>query len=187
MVEHLNHPAARHIAEFIQTYQRLRNTSNDRILSRKNFHLKDVHRFADALTIVDISAPDFWLIRLSGTKSCERSGQDKTGGNAQTGFSGDELALRKSIADSLFHNPSGVRATTRETYANGAQALLDTISLPMLGEEGQDLIVHYAQVIEDIEHEYRCRPLAEETDLVSFTYIDLGHGIPNSEDIRLSA
>ena len=187
VTDDLNQNAALRIAQFIQTYQSLCRDSDEQILSRKNFNLKDVHRFADALTIVDISAPDFWLIRLSGTKSCERLGQDKTGGNAQASFAEDELRLRRCLAESLFETPSAVRATTRETYANGARALLDTIAVPMWGEENQRLIAHYAQVIEDIEHDFRSRPLADKTDLVSYTFIDLGYGIPNPENAQLVA
>jgi len=112
------------INEFIVVYQRLRKGAEERVLSRRNFKFKEVAAFADALTIVDISTPDFWRIRLSGTGSCERSGQDKTGKNAQSGFADDELVLRRCLANSLFENPCGIRAMTRESYANSKSDIM---------------------------------------------------------------
>jgi len=180
-------PVSARISKFIDVYQWLALNSKERVLTRKNFSLKAVHPFANALTIVDISSPDFWIIRLSGTKACERSGQDKTGCDAKQSFAQDEQMLRSSLAHALFENPCGIRALTRETYANGEFSLLDTIALPLLGEDCQRLVVHYAQVVEDIEHGYRCRPMAEQTDLMSYDFVDLGHGVPTEQDDRLRA
>lgn len=175
------------INQFIETYQALRGDAGERILSRKNFHLKAVHLFADMLTIVDISEADYWRIRLSGTKSCERRGVDKTGRNAQNGFDENELTLRKHLANSLFEHPCALRGITRESYANGTSALVDTIALPMLGEDNQRLVVHYAQPIEEIDHDYQDRPLLTGTGLVSYEFFDLGHGKPATEAPRLRA
>jgi len=181
------HPVDAQISEFTDVYRQLRELSKERILTRKNLSLKAVHPFADGLTIVDISVPDYWMIRLSGTKACERQGEDKTGCDAKLSFSDDEQILRSSLAHSLFENPCGIRALTRETYASGEFSLLDTIALPLLGEEGQRLVAHYAQVVVDIEHDYRARPVAEHTDLVSYEYVDLGQGVPSAEVERLRA
>jgi hypothetical protein len=173
--------------KFVDVYLWLRGAAQENILSRSKLHLKAVHPFADALTIVDVSTPDFWRIRLSGTKTCEREGKDKTGTNALHSFAESERALRRTLAYSLFDGPFGMRSTTRETYTNGAYCLLDTVALPMRGEDGQRLVVHYAQVMKDIEHQYRRRPLAKKTELVSYSYVDLGHGVPRADDMRLTA
>lgn len=176
-----------HIEKFVETYQWLRGAANERILSRHNLHLKAVYPFAASLTIVDISDTEFWQVRLSGTLACEHLGQDTTGGNARHSFAKQELALRAELAHSMFEGPWGVRAQTRVAYANGGHAMLDTISLPLLGEEGQRLVAHYAQVMKDIEHEYRQRPRAEQTDLASYSFVDLGYGIPDHDSTRLTA
>lgn len=182
-----NLPVDERILKFIDVYQWLRVNSKDEILTRKHFSLKAVHPFANALTIVDISSPDFWMIRLAGTQACERRGEDQTGCDAKQSFAAEEQMLRSSLAHSLFENPCGIRALTRETYASGEFSLLDTVALPLLGEAGQRLVVHYAQVVEDIDHEYRARPLAERTDLESYDYVDLGHGVPVVEAERRTA
>lgn len=187
MTEFSNLPVGARIDKFIDVYLWLRGAAREDILSRSKLHLKAVHPFADALTIVDISEPDFWRIRLSGTKTCEREGKDMTGGNALNYFTENERALRSALADSLFDGPYGIRATTRETYSNNAHSLLDTIALPMIGKDGERLVVHYAQVMKDIEHHYRRRPRAKQTNLISYSYVDLGHGIPCSQDMRLTA
>lgn len=175
------------IEKFVETYQWLCGTANERILSRHNLHLKAVYPFAASLTIVDISDTEFWQVRLSGTQACERLGQDTTGRNARHSFAKQELALRAELAHSMFEGPWGVRAKTRVAYADGKQAMLDTISLPLFGEEGQRLVTHYALTLQDFEHEYRRRPPAEQTDLVSYYFVDLGYGLPEHESPRLSA
>jgi len=180
-------PVGARISEFVDLYQRLREASGEDILARRNFRLKDVHPFANALTIVDMSTPNFWLVRLSGTKACERVGCDKTGSNAKKSFSEDEQELRSYLAHSLFENPCGIRALTREIYSNGEQSLLDTITLPLFGKENKRLVVHYAQVVEDIEHGYGKRSLAEKTQIASYEFVDLGHGTPADVDMKLSA
>lgn len=175
------------IAKFIQVYQWLRGASQERLLSRKHLHFQAVHPFADSMSIVDISAHNAWQVRLSGTQVCERLGRDTTGCDAQARFTDKDREIRSALAHRLFELPCAIRAVTRETYNNGAQALIDSIALPLEGAEGQRLVVHYAQVIEDIEHSYRRRPVARRSDLVSYTYVDLGYGIPSFEDLRLRA
>ena len=176
-----------HIAKFIETYQTLCVSANERILSRHNLPLKAVYPFAASLTIVDISDAKFWHVRLSGTQTCECLGQDTTGGNAQCSFPKQELALRTMLAHSMFDGPWGVRTNTRVFYDNGGNAMLDTISLPLLGEEGQRLVAHFAKVLVDVEHEVQQRPRAEKTELASYAFVDLGYGLPEDESLRISA
>lgn len=175
------------LAKFVEIYRWLLKASEQRILPRSDLQLKAVHPFANALTIVDISSPDFWRIRLAGTQTCERVGHDATGDNAQLKFSQSERDLRSAVAHTLFQGPYGVRAITRETYTNGEASLLDTVAVPLLGQGGERIVAHYAQVLEDIDHDYRDRPAAQDSTLVSHRFIDLGFGLPMPERPSLSA
>lgn len=175
-LSHLSGPER--IEMFIETYEWLRRASGERLLSRANLNFKAVHPFANSMTVVDVSEPHRWKIRLSGTKVCERLGCDRTGRDAQSVFSSEERRLRLRLAHSMFNNPCGIRAKTAETHVTGDRALLDTIALPLIGSEGEKLVVHYAQIIDDIEHDYGARPLVRHSDLISFDYVDLGYGVP---------
>lgn len=173
------------IAGFVDTYRMLCAASGARILSRKALTIQAVHPFAASITIIELFGRDEWRIRLSGTEICERWGRDKTGLNALASLPGAERAIRQQLVEGLFENPCGLRATLVETYVDGAAATLDTISLPMLGNEGQLMVVSYALVIQDFEHPYGDRPLARRTAIVSHRYVDLGYGTPDqTKEIR---
>jgi hypothetical protein len=158
---------------FLEVYRWLSTVSREAILSRSNLRLESVHPFADAMTIMDVSDPLQWRVRLAGTAVCERLGRDATGANALHGLDDDERSLYLTLSEKMFAEPCAIRAVLQETYEAGEQNLIDTLSLPLSTSEGARLVVTYAQIVEDINFDFRSRPRVVDSRIQSWHAISL--------------
>lgn len=175
------------IESFLEVYRWQCTVSRERILSRRNLSLESVHPFAGSMTIVDVSDPAQWSVRLAGTGVCERLGRDITGFDAMAGLGDEERALRRTLAERLFAGPCGIRATFHETYRTGDHNLIDTLSLPLTTAEGARLIVTYAQVVEDANFEFCAQPRVVDSRIEAWRAVDLPQPVEGRGTMRAIA
>jgi len=157
----------------------LNNASGDRILTRQALTMRDVAPYAANVTIVEMVSDDEWIVRLNGTGHCRNASLDRTGQNALGPCSPDERTLRRRIAEELFALPCGVFCVLVQTYDEGSVATLHTTSLPLLGKNGERMILTYGPLVEDIEDPLRePRPTLQSIAVIEHQFIDLGAGLP---------
>lgn len=166
------------IEEFIALYVRLRDAAGPAVLSRHHLTMRDVAPYAADITIVELVSDEEWIVRLNGTGHCDHAGIDRTGVNVLEGCGPEERALRRAIAQSMFDFPCGVSAIFQQTYDEGSTATLDAASLPLLGRDGEKLILSYALLVEDIEDPFGDRPVLQSVKVTGHRYKDLGFGVP---------
>jgi len=83
--------------------------------------------------------------------------------------------------------PCGIRAILQETYEDGEQNLIDTLSLPLKTVEGARLVVTYAQIVEDINFDFRSRPRVVDSRIQSWHAIDLAPSASGRGVVRATA
>lgn len=174
------------VSAFVDTYRALCEKTGHVILPRRAMTMDAVYPFAPSLTIVELSEPDDWRVRLSGTAVCERMGVDVTGENALTALPIGERHRLKRLVARMFRKTCGLRALATESYSNGETSVLDTIALPLIGAEGQRMVVTYALVVRDIENRFGARPVAQRTRLLSHWDVDLQKRKPSAAEFRLA-
>ncbi len=166
------------IEDFIALYRRLRANRGDRILARQDMSMREVAGFAADMTIVEMIDDDRWIVRLNGTRHCSQANIDRTGANVLEACSPDERALRREIAKQMFDYPCGLFAGLRQVYDDGSNTMMDTASLPLLGKDGEKLILTYGLLVEDLDQTFLNRPVMESIGLTAHRFVDLGFGVP---------
>lgn len=167
------------IRKFVEVYRRLQAAEGELILSRNRMTMGEVARFAADMTIVDLVSDDEWIVTLNGTGHCAHASVDRTGRNVLATCPPEERIARLEFARVMFSQPCGMFASLVEKFEDGAQAVVESISLPLRGADGMRKIVTYALVVEDIPEDYRERPTLSAVAVDSHRFLDLGHGIPS--------
>jgi len=172
------------IEDFISLYIDLRDAADERILSRHRMTMRDVVSYAADMTIVEMVNDDEWIVRLNGTGHCMTANIDRTGENVLATCPPEERAMRREIAEQMFSVPCGLFAVLRQKFEDGSRATLDTTSLPLLGKDGERLILTYGLLVDDIEDSYQDRPVMTGIHVTGHRYVDLGFGVPEEETQR---
>jgi len=168
------------VTAFIRLYTRLRDASGARILARADLTMRDAAAHARLMTIVEIMNDDEWIIRLNGTGHCTMAHIDRTGRNALATCPPEERARRRANAEAMFGVPCGLIADLSQGFADGTTATLLTTSLPLLGKEGQRMILTYGPQIEEVADPSVKPSEFAQIEIDSHHFIDLGYGLPNT-------
>ena len=165
------------IDAFIETYKSLCAEASEPILSRSALTMRAVLEFAPYMTIVELVNDDAWIIRLNGTGHTDYAQLDRTGRNALATCTPEERTMRRQIARTMFAAPCGLRAKLIETFTDGEKSVLDSTSLPLLGSQGEQMIVTYGLLVEDISEPYGERAKLSSMSVTEHEFVDLGYGV----------
>ncbi|MEQ8966966.1 MAG: PAS domain-containing protein [Azospirillaceae bacterium] len=133
-----------------------------------------------SLTIYERKGPGVYFARLVGTGIVRRIGYDTTGSNYLDFVPETERRAAARFFDMLLDHPCGGYLVVDEVFAEGREAEVEVLRLPLTSPDGTPRFLISASEELDV-HRYRDAP--RRPRLMSIprraAYFDIGHGVPN--------
>jgi hypothetical protein len=159
----------------------------DRLLPRRaDLDLCAIRLLLPTVMLFEVPKPDLMLVRVAGTGLREHFGFELTGRNYIQLAPPAQRATRQHRVWNSVRRPCGSRLVREHRLPGGKVTLAEVVSLPFDGDDPEAprlLLSHVAPYSN--RYEPNAEPAVETFGIAGdFTFLDLGHGVPESAFAR---
>ena len=172
-------------SSFFQAWEKLR--TNGSVPNRSDVKLQDFAPFAADLLIYDLYSPTDLRSRLMGSRVTERV---KFHGNDVNWLDLVCPSVRKAGElwwNSLINTPCAGIMQFSTRFLNGTNRLARAMLLPIIGPEGQTLLLTLNQATNVFRVDDAEGKILISADCFQTLYIDIGFGLPAGQEARVDS
>lgn len=144
---------------------------------RADFNPAAIHKLMPSVTMLEVTAPDFILVRLAGTAIVVTVGVDMTGHNYLDYFTPEDRTTYLSILGTQLAWPCGRRSVIHARKATGVLGRIEVLSLPMYyARTGNPIMLNCFEAMKSTGIDDGSLPEVEGVEDIQ--WIDIGAGVP---------